>query len=101
MIRSKLLIAPPSHLECFSTLDAQLRDAGLADWLTAEAVIELAHGHGRDELVHRGLKDLPSETPPFLRFIPNAAFYSTMLVAFALSQAFKEDVTAPNPKDEA
>ncbi|MBI3090675.1 MAG: transposase [Candidatus Tectomicrobia bacterium] len=76
-------------------IDAHLKDAGLASWTAAEQVIELAHGRGRDELARRALKDFASETLPFLRFAPNAAFYATMLLAFALSEAFKEDVTAP------
>ena len=76
-------------------VDALLKDAGRASWTAAERVIELAHGRGADELVHRALKDFGSETLPFLRFAPNAAFYATMLVAFTLYEAFKEDVTAP------
>jgi len=45
--------------------------------------------------VHRALKDFATEALPFQRFAANAAFYYTMLVAFFVYEAFKEDVTAP------
>ena len=45
-----------------------------------------------DELVHRALKDFASQTLPFKRFAPNAAYYYTLLVAFFLYECFKEDV---------
>ncbi len=46
-------------------------------------------------MVHRALKDFASEQLPFKRFNQNAAFYYTMLIAFFLYEAFKEDVCAP------
>ena len=46
-------------------------------------------------MVHRALKDFASEQLPFKRFHQNAAFYFTMLIAFFLYEAFKEDVCAP------
>lgn len=73
-------------------VDAQLKEAGFGHLLKTEAVIEAAHGRGADELVHRALKDFRSETLPFKGFAPNAAFYFTLLVAFFLYEAFKEDV---------
>jgi len=42
--------------------------------------------------VHRALKDFGFEQLPFKRFSQNAALYYTMLVAFFLYEAFKEDV---------
>lgn len=72
-------------------IDAQLRAAGLSGWLRAHKIVELHHGRGRDELVHRALKDFRDERLPFQRFLPNAAFYYTTLVAFNLYEAFKED----------
>jgi len=75
-------------------IDKQLQSAGLGHWLGAEWIIECAHGRGRDELVHRGLKDFGPEALPMKRFAPNAAFYYTMLVAFFLYECFKEDVRA-------
>jgi hypothetical protein len=76
-------------------IDEQLKRAGLGHWLTPEWILECAHGRGRDELVHRGLKDFGPETLPMKRFAPNAVFYYTMLVAFFLYECFKEDVCAP------
>jgi len=76
-------------------IDAVLIGAGLGDWTEAERVIALHHGRGADELVHRALKSFGSETLPFKRFAPNAAFYYTMAVAFSLYECFKKDVTEP------
>ncbi|MDP2957261.1 MAG: IS1380 family transposase [Longimicrobiales bacterium] len=74
--------------------DALLEAAGHADWTRPERIIELHHGRGRDELVHRALKDFRAEQLPFKRFQANAAFYYTVLVAFLLFEAFKQDVSA-------
>lgn len=76
-------------------IDALLEAAGLTHWSEPSAIIELSHSRGADELVHRALKEFASETLPFKRFAPNAAFYYTMLVAFFLYEGFKEDVAAP------
>jgi len=72
-----------TNLGCGTPLDEQFREAGLDHWLRADAVISGYHDRGRDELVHRALKDFASET---------AAFYYTMLVAFFLYESFKQDV---------
>lgn len=76
-------------------IDALLERAGRREWLDASRIIELHHGRGADELVHRSLKEFASEMLPFKRFAPNSAFYYTMLVAHFLFESFKEDVTAP------
>lgn len=76
-------------------IDALLEAAGHADWLTAEGIIKFYHQRGADELVFRALKEFASETLPFHNFDANSAFYHTMLVAFFLYEAFKEDVAAP------
>ena len=76
-------------------IDALLEEAGLRNWTEATGIIELSHSRGADELVHRALKEFGSETLPFKRFAPNAAFYYTMLVAFFAYECFKEDVAAP------
>ena len=55
-------------------------------------IIECAHSRGRDELVHRALKDFGSEELPFKKFAPKAAYYYTMVLAFFLFESFKEDV---------
>jgi hypothetical protein len=76
-------------------IDARLAEAGLAKWLEPAAIIEQHHSRGADELVHRSLKELASETLPFRGFAANSAWYYTMLVAHFLFECFKEDVTAP------
>ena len=74
-------------------IDGLLAAAGRAAWTEPERIIELHHGRGRDELVHRALKDFRAEQLPFKRFQANAAFYYTVLVAFFLFESFKRDVT--------
>jgi len=74
-------------------IDALLSAAGHAEWTTPERIIEVHHSRGRDELVHRALKDFRAEQLPFKNFQANAAFYYTVLVAFFLFEAFKQDVT--------
>jgi hypothetical protein len=74
-------------------IDALLKAAGHGHWTEPESLIELYHGRGADELVHRALKDFRDEQLPFQRFQSNAAFYYTVLLAFFLFEAFKRDVT--------
>ena len=73
-------------------IDERFIAAGKEEWLSAEGLVGLYHGRGRDELVNRALKDFGFEELPFKHFRPNAAFYYVMLLAFFLSQAYKEDV---------
>ena len=73
-------------------IDELLTNAGHTYLVAAEKVIECAHSRGRDELVHRALKDFGHEELPFQRFVPNAAYYFTMALAFFLFETFKEDV---------
>ena len=74
-------------------IDTLLETAGLEEWTQANHVIRLHHGRGADELVHRALKEFGTETLPFKRFAPNAAYYYVMLLSFFLYESFKEDVT--------
>ena len=76
-------------------IDAMLHEAGDGDLLAANALIECYHGRGFDELVHRALKDFIDEQLPFKGFRQNTAFYYMALIAFALFEAFKADVTDP------
>jgi hypothetical protein len=76
-------------------IDTLLEAAGLREWTGAEQVIRLHHSRGADELVHRALKEFGTETLPFKRFAPNAAYYYIMALAFFLYECFKEDVTEP------
>lgn len=76
-------------------IDTFLQVAGCCELMEPSRIIELHHGRGADELVHRSLKEFASEMLPFKGFAPNSAFYYTMLVAHFLFESFKEDVTAP------
>jgi len=84
-----------TNLGMTGVIDEQLYKVGEEKLLTAQGIIEAYHGRGCDELVHRSLKDFGSEQLPFKRFHQNAAFYFTMLTAFFLYEAFKEDVCTP------
>lgn len=75
-------------------IDELLEAFGRTELTEPQRVIELHHGRGRDELVHRALKDFRAEQLPFKRFQSNAAFYYLVLVAFFLFETFKRDVTA-------
>jgi len=73
-------------------IDRRLKEAGKSSLLQVESVIETHHGRGRDELVHRAIKDFGTERVPFEDFFQNMAFYSMMILSFNLYEAFKEDV---------
>ena len=75
-------------------VDTLLEAAGQQHCTEPERIIELHHGRGSDELVHRSLKEFRAEQLPFKRFQANAAFYYTVLVAFFLFEAFKRGVAA-------
>lgn len=76
-------------------IDKQLREIGMEELFAPKTIIEIYHGRGYDELVHRALKDFASEQLPFKRFHQNAALYYTVLISFFLYESFKEDVCAP------
>lgn len=76
-------------------IDAMLHKAKAEGLLDPSALIGCYHGRGRDELVHRALKDFIDEQLPFKGFRQKTAFYYLALIAFALFEAFKTDVTAP------
>jgi hypothetical protein len=72
-------------------IDDRLKEADREAMLRPGRVITCYHGRGRDELVHRALKDFGTEQLPFRRFDPNAAFFYVMLASFNLHETFKED----------
>lgn len=71
----------------------QLLEAGKVSWITKRKLIELAHGRGESELVHRKLKDFGPEKLPLKYFEANHAYYGIMLMAYSLYCSFKEQVT--------
>jgi len=76
-----------------AAVDQALREAGFGYLLDASGVIECYHGRGFDELVHRAYKDFVDQRLPFKSFRQNTAYYYMTLLAFALFEAFKADVT--------
>jgi len=73
-------------------ISERLKKIGEGKLMEAESIIEIIHGRGKDELVHRALKEFGTERMPFERFESNAVFYYMMLIAFFLYEAFKRDV---------
>jgi hypothetical protein len=74
-------------------IDEALQQAEAGHLLEASGVIECYHGRGFDELVHRAFKDFVDQRLPFKGFRQNTAYYYMALLAFALFEAFKADVT--------
>lgn len=76
-------------------LDEALINSGHSHYLSAEAVVKLAHGNGASELNHRSIKEfMGTESLPFKRFGMNAAFYSLIVIAHVLTEAYQCDVAA-------
>ena len=72
-----------------------LKKAGAMEYMTTHGLVACYHERGSDELANRALKDFGQEQLPFKRFVPNAAWYYTILVGHFLLESFKEDVSAP------
>lgn len=81
-------------------IDRYLIQAGKSELLQTTDLIAAHHGRGRDELVFRALKDFGTERLPFQRFFANMAYYSAMLAAFNLYEAFKEDTLGEQAESE-
>lgn len=76
-------------------LNQQLKTAGYGKYLQAEEIIKLSHSKGKDELIHRSIKDFATkEQLPFKKFYKNAAYYYIMIIAHFLFEAYKTDVTS-------
>jgi hypothetical protein len=75
-------------------LDQKLVAAGGAKYLKAETIIDLDHGRGRSELVHRSEKEFATkEQFPFERMGMNRAYYYFLLMSHFLHEAYKRDIT--------
>jgi len=85
-------------------LDELFIKAGKEEYFKGEKIIESYHNRGNDELVYsfvictplqqiyRALKEFGTEELPFKRFLPNAAFYYSIVLSFFLYESFKRDV---------
>lgn len=83
-----------TNLGMAEEIDTLLKNAGMEHYIKLEKIIKMAHERGTDELTHRGIKDFGGEQLPFKQFEPNTAFFCSMLVAYNIMEAFKEDVSA-------
>jgi len=77
-----------------SAITKQLINAGQEDLLTADSIIALAHKRGKDELIHRSIKELATkEQLPFKQMEMNRAYYYLLSISHFLFEAYKRDVT--------
>lgn len=73
----------------------QLIAAGGEQLLTADSIIAAAHQRGRDELIHRSIKELAEkEQLPFEKFEMNQGYYYLLVLAHFLFESYKRDVTS-------
>ncbi len=74
-------------------LDKRLLESGGGSYLSAEGIIELSHQRGKDELIHRSLKELATkEQLPFKKMHMNRAYYYFMVLSYFLFESYKRDV---------
>ena len=71
-----------------------LRKVGKEHLLTADSIISLAHQRGKDELIHRSIKELATkEQLPFHQMEMNRAYYYLLVLSHFLFESYKRDVT--------
>lgn len=74
-------------------LDKKLIEAGGEAYIEASSIIELSHQRGKDELIHRSLKELATkEQLPFEKMNMNRAYYYFMVISYFMFEAYKRDV---------
>lgn len=72
----------------------KLKKAGKEEVLTADSIIQLAHQRGKDELIHRSIKELATkEQLPFKQMDMNRAYYYLLAISHFLFESYKRDVT--------
>lgn len=77
-----------------SAITEQLINAEQEDLLTADSIIALAHKRGKDELIHRSIKELATkEQLPFKNMEMNRAYYYLLAISHFLFESYKRDVT--------
>ena len=74
-------------------LDKRLIEAGGEKYLSPEGIIGFSHQRGKDELIHRSLKELATkEQLPFKKMYMNRAYYYFMVLSHFLFESYKRDV---------
>ena len=77
-----------------SELDNKLKGTKAEKYLTSEGLITFSHSKGKDELVHRSLKEFATkEQLPFLKFEMNMVYYYLLVITHFLFETYKIDVT--------
>jgi len=76
-------------------LTDQLESAGIGHFTEIEEVIRINHKRGRDELVHRSLKEfITKEQLPFKHFAMNEAYYYFQVITHIMFESYKRDITS-------
>ncbi len=76
-------------------LTNRLESAGIGHFTEIEEIIRLSHERGRDELVHRSLKEFATkEQLPFKHFAMNESYYYFQVITHIMFESYKRDVTA-------
>jgi len=71
-----------------------LKKAGKEELIKADSIISLAHQRGKDELIHRSIKELATkEQLPFKHMGMNRAYYYLLAITHFLFESYKRDVT--------
>jgi len=75
-------------------LDEKLKSTKAEHYFTAEGLIKFSHSKGKDELVHRSLKEFATkEQLPFEKFEMNMVYYYLLVISHFLFETYKIDVT--------
>lgn len=77
-----------------SDLDKKLKGTKAEEYFTPEGLIKFSHSKGKDELVHRSLKEFATkEQLPFEKFGMNMVYYYLLVITHFLFETYKIDVT--------
>ncbi len=75
-------------------LNEQLEAAGIGHFTDIEQIIRISHNRGKDELIHRSIKELATkEQLPFKNFEMNSAHYYLQVITHIMFESFKRDVS--------
>jgi hypothetical protein len=74
-------------------LDDRLIKCGGEEYISVKGVIALSHQRGKDELIHRSLKELATkEQLPFEKMYMNRACYYFLVICHFMFESYKRDV---------
>jgi hypothetical protein len=82
-----------TNLGADKRLDERLLESGGEEYISASGIIGLSHQRGKDELIHRSLKEFATkEQLPFEKMYMNRAYYYFMVLSHFLFETYKRDV---------